>query len=188
VVVCTARLVRRKGQDTLIRVWPRVLRSHPDAVLLLVGDGPARRALERLAADLAVTSSVRFVGGVSWDQVSGYVDAGDVFAMPCRTRRWGLEPEAWGIVFLEARACGLPVVVGRSGGAPETLGDPDRDPDPDRGRVVTRPDEVLRALVDLLDARRPRTGEDADLHYTWDRAAGTLTSLWTRPAPGPRTQ
>ena len=53
--------------------------------------------------------------------MAAYTDAGDVFAMPCRTRLGGLEPEAFGIVFLEAAACGLPVVIGSSGGAPETV-------------------------------------------------------------------
>jgi len=172
VVVCTARLVRRKGQDTLIRVWPRVVAEHPGAVLLLVGNGAARRALEQLAADRSVTGSVLFVGGVDWDDVPSYTDAGDVFAMPCRTRRWGLEPEAWGIVLLEAQACGLPVVVGRSGGAPETLADRRR------GRVVSTDAEVLDALVELLAQRRPRTAADAVTEWTWARAAETLEGLW----------
>jgi phosphatidylinositol alpha-1,6-mannosyltransferase len=172
VVVCTARLVRRKGQDTLVRLWPRVLASYPEAVLLLVGDGPRRRALERLAHNLSVSRSVVFVGGVDWDEVPAYTDAGDVFAMPCRTRRRGLEPEAWGIVLLEAQACGLPVVVGRSGGAPETLADPRR------GRVVSTEAEVLDALVELLGGRRSRTAADAVTDWTWTRAADTLDSLW----------
>ncbi len=114
-------MVRRKGQDTLIRAWPEVLRSHPGARLLLVGDGPDRSRLERLADRVDVREAVVFTGSVPWEEVPAYIDAGDVFAMPCRTRLFGLEPEAWGIVFLEAQACGLPVVVGRSGGAPETV-------------------------------------------------------------------
>jgi phosphatidylinositol alpha-1,6-mannosyltransferase len=119
VVVCTARLIRRKGQDTLIKAWPAVLRAHPAARLLLVGDGPYRAGLERLARTRGVADSVIFTGGVPWDEVPAYTDAGNVFAMPCRTRLFGLEPEAFGIVFLEAAACGLPVLAGNSGGAPE---------------------------------------------------------------------
>jgi phosphatidyl-myo-inositol dimannoside synthase len=169
VVVCTARLVRRKGQDTLLRAWPAVLRARPDAVLLLVGDGPGRRRLERLAARAKVSGSVLLTGGVPWQQVPAYVDAGDVFAMPCRTRLAGLEPEAWGIVFLEAQACGLPVVVGRSGGAPETLAAETA------GRVVAGTDEVSRAVLDLL-AREPGRVVPAS-RWTWDGAAARLAGL-----------
>jgi phosphatidyl-myo-inositol dimannoside synthase len=123
VVVCVGRMVPRKGQDTLVRAWPRVLAEVPEARLLLLGDGPYRARVERLAESLAVSDSVVFTGGVPWVEIPGYVDAGDVFAMPSRTRRLGLEVEALGIVALEAAACGLPVVVGRSGGAPDTVVD-----------------------------------------------------------------
>jgi phosphatidylinositol alpha-1,6-mannosyltransferase len=119
VVVCVARLVRRKGQDTLVRSWPEVLARFPTAVLLLVGDGPDRARLERLVAAHGVTDSVVMTGSVPWEEVPAHLDAGDVFAMPCRDRRGGLEVEAFGIVYLEAAACGLRVVAGRSGGAGE---------------------------------------------------------------------
>ncbi|WP_254185094.1 glycosyltransferase family 4 protein [Nocardioides panacis] len=96
VVVCTGRLVRRKGQDTLLRAWPAVLDRHPTARLLLVGDGPDRERLERLTGSLGLRDAVVLTGGVAWGDVPAYTDAGDVFAMPCRTRLLGLEPEAWG--------------------------------------------------------------------------------------------
>jgi phosphatidyl-myo-inositol dimannoside synthase len=172
VVVCTARMVTRKGQDTLVRCWPEVVRTLPDAVLLLVGDGPARGKLQRLVDELGLRSSVLMTGSVDWADVPAYTDAGDVFAMPCRTRRWGLEPEAWGIVLLEAQACGLPVVVGRSGGAPETVAPTGR------GRVVATRAEVLRALLQLLGERRVRVPADAAVSWTWDRCAQELTALW----------
>jgi phosphatidyl-myo-inositol dimannoside synthase len=172
VVVCTARLVARKGQDTLVRVWPEVLRTFPDAVLLLVGDGPARRRLEGLVRARSVRESVVFTGGVAWVDVPAYTDAGDVFAMPCRTRMLGLEPEAWGIALLEAQACGLPVVIGRSGGAPETLGRLGR------GDVVASDAEVVRALVGRLAQRHPRRAEDAVVEHSWQQAADRLSDLW----------
>jgi phosphatidylinositol alpha-1,6-mannosyltransferase len=172
VVVCTARMVRRKGQDTLVRAWPQVLRACHGAVLLLVGDGPSRRHLERLARRCSVPGSIVLTGSVPWREVPAYTDAGDVFAMPCRTRLWGLEPEAWGMVFLEAQACGLPVVVGRSGGAPETL------VDPGRGRVVAGQAEVVAALVELLGERRPRVADDAAVGRSWARCAAQLRDLW----------
>ena len=121
VVVCVARLVRRKGQDTLVRIWPELLERFPGAVLLLVGDGPDRRRLERMVARRGIGASVHLVGSVPWEEVPAYMDAGDVFAMPVRTRRLGLEVEAFGIVYLEAAACGLRVVGGSSGGAGEAV-------------------------------------------------------------------
>jgi len=121
VVVCVARLVRRKGQDTLVRIWPEVVHRFPGAVLLLVGDGPQRARLERMVARRGLAGAVRFTGSVPWEEVPAHLDAGDVFAMPCRDRLFGLEVEAFGIVFLEAVACGLPVVAGRSGGVADAL-------------------------------------------------------------------
>lgn len=123
VVLAASRLVARKGHDVLLHAWPRVLRRVPDAALLIVGDGPSERRLRRLAARLGIAGQVRFAAGVPWEQMPAVYSAADVFALPCRTRLGGLEPEAFGIVFLEASAAGLPVVVGASGGAPETVVD-----------------------------------------------------------------
>jgi phosphatidylinositol alpha-1,6-mannosyltransferase len=121
VVVCVSRLVPRKGQDALIHAWPRVLRQVPDAALLLVGGGPYRPALERLRGELGMTGSVRITGAVPWEELPAHYDAGNVFAMPCRTRRRGLDVEGLGIVYLEASATGLPVIAGDSGGAPDAV-------------------------------------------------------------------
>jgi phosphatidylinositol alpha-1,6-mannosyltransferase len=146
VVLCVSRLVPRKGQDTLIQAWPRVLAAmrglapaQPSAarpgeagpgqlsqdsagpVLLLVGDGPYRAELARLAERTGVSGSVLFTGPVPWEELPAYYDAGDVFAMPCRTRRFGLDVEGLGIVYLEASAAGLPVIGGDSGGAPDAI-------------------------------------------------------------------
>ena len=90
-------------------------------MLLLVGDGPAAGPLRRLAAQLGVSDAVRFTGPVPWPELPGYYDAADVFAMPCRTRRAGLDVEGLGIVYLEASATGLPVIGGDSGGAPDAI-------------------------------------------------------------------
>ena len=180
VVVCTARMVRRKGQDLLLEAWPGVLDVVPDARLLLVGDGPHRDALERLAAGLGTAGeSVVFTGSVPWNEMPAHTEAGDVFAMPCRTRLGGLEPEAFGIVALEAAACGLPVVIGDSGGAPETV------LDGETGFVVPPHDvrEVAGRLGDLLSDRvlaramgergRCRVVRD----WTWQRSGERLRVL-----------
>jgi phosphatidylinositol alpha-1,6-mannosyltransferase len=153
VVVCAARLVARKGQDQLIAAWPAVRRAVPDARLVLVGGGPYRDELEKLAARHGVTDSVDLVGPVAWADIPPYFDAADVFAMPSRTRLLGLEPEGLGIVFLEAASCGKPVLVGRSGGAPDAVDDGVT------GFVVDprSPDEIAARLVELLtDPERAR--------------------------------
>jgi phosphatidylinositol alpha-1,6-mannosyltransferase len=123
VVVCVSRMVPRKGQDTLIRAWPLVLAAvgRPAPVLMLTGDGPYRGKLGRMVSRLHLTDSVIFTGLVPRADLPGYFDAGDVFAMPCRTRRLGLDVEGLGIVYLEASAAGLPVIGGDSGGAPDAI-------------------------------------------------------------------
>lgn len=121
VIVCVSRFVKRKGQDTLIRALPLVQRSVPDAAALLVGDGPMRSKLVKLASELGVAKDVVFVGAKPWADLPPYVAAGDVFCMPTRTRKLGFEVEGLGIVYLEASATGLPVVAGDSGGAPDAV-------------------------------------------------------------------
>jgi phosphatidylinositol alpha-1,6-mannosyltransferase len=122
-VVCVSRLVARKGQDMLIRALPAIRRVVPDAVLLLVGGGPDRERLTRLAATTGVAEHVVFTGSVPIAELAAHYAAGEVYAMPARTRGGGLDVEAFGLVYLEASATGLPVVAGRSGGAPETVRD-----------------------------------------------------------------
>ena len=121
VVACVSRMVPRKGQDTLIRAWPTVRAQVSDAVLLLVGDGPYAPSLRRLAGRLGISDAVIFTGPVPWAELPSYYDAADVFAMPCRTRRAGLDVEGLGIVYLEASATRLPVIAGDSGGAPDAI-------------------------------------------------------------------
>jgi phosphatidylinositol alpha-1,6-mannosyltransferase len=146
VVLSASRLARRKGHDVLLDAWGAVSTACPDAVLVIAGDGPMRRTLERKARRLRLRGTVRVVPGAPWAEMPARYAAADVFAMPCRTRRGGLEPEALGIAFLEASACGLPIVVGRSGGAPETA------VDGSSGLVVDPhdPHEVAAALRQLL--------------------------------------
>ena len=117
-IVCASRLVKRKGQDRLIRVLPQVREQVPGTQLLIVGEGPYERRLHEMAKDV---EGVRFTGRVSDEDLCRIVAAADVFAMPVRTRGGGLDVEGLGIVFLEAQACAVPVVAGDSGGAPETV-------------------------------------------------------------------
>ena len=187
VTVCVSRLVPRKGQDTLIRAWPEVLAAVPDALLLIVGGGRYRAALERLAARTGVAGSVVFTGPVPWPELPAYYDVGDVFAMPCRTRRHGLDVEGLGIVFLEASATGLPVIGGDSGGAPDAI------LEGESGYVVTDVASTAARIVELLtDSARARAmGEKGlawvDREWRWDLAAARLSAILT-PLRRPRVR
>ncbi|TWV32987.1 glycosyltransferase family 4 protein [Streptomyces misionensis] len=179
VVVCVSRLVPRKGQDTLIRALPRILAAEPDTVLLIVGGGPYEQDLRRLARETGVAASVRFTGAVPWSELPAHYGAGDVFAMPCRTRRGGLDVEGLGIVYLEASATGLPVVAGDSGGAPDAV------LDGETGWVVRGgdPAEAADRITALLrDAGlRRRMGERGrrwvEEKWRWDLLAERLRTL-----------
>ncbi|MEV6328272.1 glycosyltransferase family 4 protein [Streptomyces sp. NPDC051909] len=179
VVVCVSRLVPRKGQDTLILAMPEILRRVPDAVLLIVGGGPYEQDLRKLAVRTGVSASVRFTGAVPWSELPAHYGAGDVFAMPCRTRRGGLDVEGLGIVYLEASATGLPVVAGDSGGAPDAV------LDGETGWVVrgTAPEDTAdRVSTLLLDPDlRARMGERGrqwvEEKWRWDLLAERLREL-----------
>ncbi len=121
IIISVGRLVHRKGQDKLIEALPGVLRKIPNAHLLLVGEGPYRSHLEKLVNKLSLRENVTFVGRILYDKLPSYLSAADVFAMPSRSRFFGLEVEGLGIVYLEASACGIPVVAGNSGGAPDAV-------------------------------------------------------------------
>ena len=182
VVACVSRLVARKGQDVLIRAMTEIRRRVPGAALLIVGDGPYRSALERLAAGVP-SGSVAFAGQVSEEELPTYYAAGHVFAMPCRTRLGGLEVEGWGNVFIEAAACGRPVVVGDSGGARESVVDGETGVLVDGRSVEQVADAVSRLLEDpALAERMGKAGrERVERFYTWPRAAAQL-GRWLRDA------
>lgn len=122
VILTIGRMVPRKGHDMLIKAMPAVRALHPNARLVVVGDGPMRDELERLAADLP-RGAVTFTGRISDDERAAHFAAADVFAHPNRARMMGFEEEGFGVVFLEAAACGLPIVAGDSGGSPEAIAD-----------------------------------------------------------------
>ena len=178
VVVSVSRLVRRKGQDILLRAWPQVLAAVPDAALLIVGDGPMRATLaERAERDHP--DSVVVTGPVSAEELPGHYAAADLFVLPCRDDRQGLQSEGLGLSALEAAAAGLPVIVGRSGGSASSV-------QPDRTGVVvdaTEPAPLAAAVVSLLrnpeKARRMggagrRWVEEC---WSWDAAADRLVAI-----------
>ena len=179
-VVCVSRLVPRKGQDLLIDVLAEVRRKVPDTALLLVGDGPYRRALRQRADARGQQDNVIITGAVDLAELPAHYAAGDVFAMPCRTRRFGLDVEGLGVVFLEAAATGLPVIAGDSGGAPDGV------IDGRTGHVVGGRDRsaLAHALTRLL--ADPELARDMGAagrswmktEWSWPIKAAQLERLW----------
>jgi len=121
VIISVGRLIHRKGQDVLIQALPEIARAVPDVHLLFVGEGPYKSELDKLISDLGISDRVSFIGRVNFAELPKYLCAGDIFAMPSRSRLGGLEVEGLGIVYLEASACGLAVIGGISGGAPDAV-------------------------------------------------------------------
>ena len=121
VIGTVTRLVPRKGVDLLIQALPFVRRAVPDAALLVAGDGPRRGELEQLAVSLGVADHVVFLGAPSDAELPAVYDAMDLFALPTHTRKFGVDVEGLGIVFLEASASGVPVLVGASGGSVDAV-------------------------------------------------------------------
>ena len=179
VVVCVSRLVRRKGQDVLIEALPLIRRAVPDAALLLVGRGPYERDLRALAERHGVAEHVVLTGGVEFSSLPAHYAAGDVFAMPCRTRRRGLDVEGLGIVFLEASAAGLPVVAGDSGGAPEAVREGETGYVVDGRDVRAVSDRLVRLLGDpaLRGAMGAAGRAWVEKQWRWDVLAATLTDI-----------
>lgn len=194
VICCVSRLTLRKGQDKVIRALPWILREIPEARFLVVGTGPDLERLQGLAVRKKVADRVIFAGEVPGEVLPQYFRTGDVFAMPCRTRKLGLEVEAFGAVFLQASAVGRPCVAGDSGGAPEAV------VHGETGLVVdgNEVDEVAESILELLGdperaAKLGAVGADrVHRELTWDalsaRLRGLLIDALTRPsAPTPYT-
>lgn len=180
VIGCISRLVPRKGQDYLIRALPLVREQVPDARLLLVGGGRDERRLRSLTRTHGVSDAVVFAGRPSGAQLAEYYAACEVFAMPCRTRRGGLDVEGLGMVYLEAAATGVPVVAGTSGGAPEAVqdgvtGEVLRDPT-DRAEIA---DVLVRLLRDRdLAARQGAAGRAwVERDWTWGKQGQRLREI-----------
>ncbi len=203
VVVCVSRIVARKGQDTLVRAWPSVLARVPGAALLIVGGGKHATAVTELSRRLGLSTwahgdgaaapgavaapgpaagarpSVYFTGPVPQGELLAHYAAGDVFAMPCRTRRAGLDVEGLGIVYLEASAAGLPVVGGDSGGAPDAILKGETGYVVGGRDVQTLADRLTALLLDPAHAKamgeKGRAWVERD--WNWDLTASRLRAL-----------
>ncbi len=174
-IVGMSRLVPRKGFDVLIAAAALLAPTRPDLTVALAGAGRDRNRLERLIA--ATGAPVRLLGFVPDPAMPGLLGGADAFAMPCRSRWGGLEQEGFGIVFLEAAACGVAGVAGASGGSHEAVAHGET------GFVVGRPEDpvaVAAALARILDdpdlgwAMGAAARRRAEQHFSYDHLARSL--------------
>jgi phosphatidylinositol alpha-1,6-mannosyltransferase len=181
VVVCVARLIARKGQDQLIRALPRVAAKFPPVKLLIVGDGPDRRRLRRLAERSGAGARVVFTGMVPYEDVASHMAAGDIFAMPCGSRVFGLQEDALPAVFLQAAAVGRAAIAGRAGGSPEAVlhGETGLVVDERSIDAIAEAIESLLASPDATRVMAERARQRVHAEFTWDAMAARLQSLLT---------
>ncbi|MGB2600100.1 MAG: glycosyltransferase [Candidatus Omnitrophota bacterium] len=175
-ILTVSRLVARKGHDRVIEALKGVLESYPDVVYVIVGDGPERGGLELLVKEKGLQRNVVFTGEVPPEELTFFYNACDLFVMTPHYIKDKGDIEGFGTVFLEANACGKPVVAGKSGGVSEAvinertglLVDPQ-----DAGQIR---DAVLRFLKDEEYARK--LGENGLLRvrkdFGWETRAEEL--------------
>lgn len=170
-IVCVGRLVHRKGQDRLVEAMPAILKRFPDAALVFVGEGPHRAHLEKLVKVKKVEKFVQFIGRIQYINLPEYIAIGDIFAMPSRSRFFGLEVEGLGIVYLEASACGLPVIGGDSGGAPDAVKHGETGFVVDGNDVEAITHRIIQLLADkkLRDEMGSAGRQWAIQEWSWER-------------------
>ena len=180
-IVSVGRLVHRKGQDQLVKALPRIIEKFPRVKLIFVGTGPHQKAIEKLMKKLGVEKSVRFIGRIPHEQLPQYFALGDIFAMPSRSRLFGLEVEGLGIVYLEASACGLPVIAGNSGGAPDAVLSEKSGVIVDGTSVKEIADAAILLLSDSSKSRKlGRTGREWVVSdWRWEHWSKTFNNLFS---------
>ena len=178
-ILTVTRLIERKGCDVMMRAMGQILAQCPEAVYLIVGEGPERSRLEALRDELGLQNSVIFAGAVSDEDLLAYYYAAQVFAMISRQPAGSHEVEGFGIVYLEANACGLPVVAGRSGGVPDAVVDGETGylVDPEDPQAVAIAVGRLLADPDLRQRLGSQGRQRAEQDFSWRQAGDRLRHL-----------
>jgi phosphatidylinositol alpha-1,6-mannosyltransferase len=179
VVLTVGRLMWRKGQDMMLRAMPDILKAEPDTVYVMVGVGDYESGLRELSRSLGLEAHTRFLGEVPFDMLPRLYNQADLFVMPNRISEESRDLEGFGIVFLEANACEVPVIGGRSGGTSDAIAEGET------GLLVdgTSPSEIGEAVLSLLKnperARQMGVAGRARVvrEFTWDHAARRLEGL-----------
>lgn len=182
-IITVARLVPHKGVDITLHALAGLAADHPELRYAVVGQGQHLAALESLARGLGVSDRVRFLTDVSDGDLPAVYNLADLYVGV--SRQAGLDVEGFGISLLEASACGLPIVAGRSGGIPDAVRDGETgllvDPEDPRA-VAAAIDRLLRdtGLARRLGAQGRTTVED---RFTWDRVVSDLRAIGREFSP-----
>jgi phosphatidylinositol alpha-1,6-mannosyltransferase len=171
IILTVGRLIERKGHDQVLKALPKIVHSFPSVLYCIVGIGPHEAKLRTQVQSLGLENHVRFMGKMSEDDLHLLYNASEVFVMPSREISEGGHVEGFGIVYLEAYACGKPVIGGNSGGVSEAIRDGET------GLLVnpSSSDEIAEKIVDLLShpekaQRLGRQGlEWVRQHFDWER-------------------
>jgi phosphatidylinositol alpha-1,6-mannosyltransferase len=183
VVLTVGRLQKRKGQDQMLRAVKPLLAEFPDLLYVVIGEGEERRGLERIIATEAIGEHVQIVGETDDRRLIESYQQSDVFILP--NRQVGRDIEGFGMVLVEAQACGRPVIAGASGGTAETMDAPRT------GRVVPceTPDAIVPAVAELLRdaelrASMGRAGREwAVAQFDWNSLARQAAELFASLTP-----
>jgi phosphatidylinositol alpha-1,6-mannosyltransferase len=177
-IVTVARLQKHKGMDTVIEALPAILARAPDVRYAVVGTGPDRERLVKLAQRRGLADRVRFIGGIDDQALPAFYGLGSVYVGASR-RAERLGVEGFGISLVEASACGLPVVAGDSGGIPDAVRDgetgflvPPEEP-------AAFADAICRLLADPAAAKRMgQNGRRAvETYFNWDRVVRDIRAI-----------
>ncbi len=178
VILTVGRLVRRKGQDKVIKVMPHVLEKVSNVVYIIIGEGEDKSRLKNLVEELKLGDRVIFTGYIPNKELPCYYNACDVFIMPSREIPEEGDAEGFGIVYLEANACGKPVIGGKSGGIPDAIMD-------GKTGLLVDPhseEEIAQALIKLLSdedyaQKLGQNGLDrVRKELTWEKTAKQVTN------------
>ncbi len=176
-VVSVGRLSRRKGFDQVVRAMPALMARGIDLHHVIVGIGEDREYLQRLATESGVADRVHFAGEVGMEELPRWLNAADVFAMP--NREIDGDNEGFGMVFLEAAACGVPVVAGRDGGTGSAVVDGETGLRVDGSSLGAVVDALWRVLSDRpgAEAMSISARRRAEQQFSWDRVVNATRQL-----------
>jgi len=180
---------RYKGHDVMVRALPLVLAKVPDAQWIVIGDGSLRAGLEHLARSYGVADSISFLGAVSDEQRDLWLRRTHLLAMPSRLPAGGFAGEGFGIVYLEAGACGKPVVAGNVGGALDAVADGESGLLVDPTDPLAVADAITTLLLDHeLASRLGRAGAERARRFSWpiivERVEAVLLAALESPPTG----